>query len=159
MDPKQKLALQKMMTEGDVPETTDQIRELKHSSLIREQVGILDSLRRKHSDTMNSGEFDDLCTSECSFLFSNYTDIFNKVKKNEIDLVILDEFLKVLARIENKEIDQHEGSFEVGKLLKKLYIDSALRKSAHLDEESSEQPTARKEPKVLSWRQYKLSMN
>ena len=159
MDPKQKLALQKMMTEGDVPETTDQIRELKHSSLIREQVGILDSLRKKHSDTMNAAEFDDLCTSECSFLFSNYTDIFNKVKKNEIDMIILDEFLKVLARIENKEIDQHEGSFEVGKLLKKLYIDSALRKSAHLDEESAEQPPMRKEPKALSWRQYKLSMN
>ena len=157
MDPKQKLALQKMMTEGDVPETTDQIRGLKHSSMIREEVWILDSLRKKHSETMNAEEFDELCTSKCGFLFSNYTDIFNKVKKDEIDMSILEEFLKVLARIENREIDQHEGSFEVGKLLKKLYIDSALRKSAHLDEESAEKPAERRQPKSLTWRQYKVS--
>ena len=157
MDPKQKLALQKMMTEGDVPETTDQIRELRHSSLIREQVFLLESLRKQHSDSMDPDEFDQLCTSECSFLFSNYTDIFNKVKKNEIDMGILGEFLKVLARIENKEIDQHEGSFEVGKLLKKLYIDSALRKSAHLDDEASGPEPAKRHTKSLTWRQYKLS--
>jgi len=106
---------------------------------------------------MNAEEFDELCTSKCGFLFSNYTDIFNKVKKDEIDMSILEEFLKVLARIENREIDQHEGSFEVGKLLKKLYIDSALRKSAHLDEESAEKPAERRQPKSLTWRQYKVS--
>jgi hypothetical protein len=159
MNPDQKLALQKMMTENDVVETTDQIRSLKHSAQIREEVKLLRALKRKHADLSENDpvEFDSICTAECGFLFNNYTDIFNKVKKDELDFVILDQFLGVLGRIEAGDIDQHEGSFEVGKLLKKLYIDSALRKSEHLDEASGEARPARREAKAISWRQYKMT--
>ena len=81
MDPRQKLALQEMMTENDVLETTDQIRELKHSALIREEVKLMCALRHKHRSMSEDDpdSFDAICTQECSFLFSNYTDIFNKV--------------------------------------------------------------------------------
>jgi hypothetical protein len=159
MNPDQKLALQKMMTENDVLETTDQIRTLKHSAQIREEVKLLRSLKRKHAKLSehDPAEFDSICTAECAFLFSNYTDIFNKVKKDELDFGILDQFLRVLGRIESGDIDQHEGSFEVGKLLKKLYIDSALRKSEHLDEASGEARPVRREAKAISWRQYKMT--
>ena len=38
MDKKQRLHLQKMISENNVEETTDKIRSLKHSSLIRQDV-------------------------------------------------------------------------------------------------------------------------
>ena len=59
-------------------------------------------------------------------------DIYNKIRKDEIDMTILLKFLDVLKKIEDNELDQHEGSFEVGKLLKELYVDSALRKAEKL---------------------------
>jgi len=74
-----------------------------------------------------------MCVEKCQFIFNHYTDIFNKVKKDEIDLNILLRLLNVLHSIEEGELDQHEGSFEVGKLLKKIYIDSALKKADKLN--------------------------
>ena len=157
MNPQEKLALQKMVTENNVQETTDLIRSVKHSSRIREDVKLLTHLISLHKDLRVSDpdKFDGICTSECSFLFNNYTDLYNKVVKEELDLRILEEFLVVLGKIEEGTIDQHQGSFEVGKLLKKLYIDSALRKSEHLDQGREEAPV--RSTKQISWRQYKLA--
>ena len=85
--------------------------------------------------------------SKCQFLFTYYTDIFNRVRKDELDLNIFNEFIDILERIENSELDQHEGSFEVGKLLKKIYIDSALKKANKLNKEHEEDIPIIKEPK------------
>jgi len=112
----------------------------------------------------NPQQFDAICTSRCSFLFNNYTDIFNKLKKDEIDLGILSKLLFVLKLIETGKLDQHEGSYEVGKLLKQIYVDSALRKAEHLDkqhekhetrEKNSKKPKNLPPPKNISWDQYK----
>ena len=78
-----------------------------------------------------------MCVSRCNFLFTRYTDIFNKVKKDELDLSILNTFLNVLEEIETGKLDQHEASYKVGSILKQLYIDSALKKSEHLDNKHS----------------------
>ena len=111
------------------------IYEKKHSSLIRDDVMRLVELKKKYFrlEKTNPGEFEKICITRCIFLFNNYTDIFNKIKKNEIDLSILTKFLDVLKLIEDKKIDQHEGSFKIGKYLKEMYIDSALKKSEKLD--------------------------
>jgi len=53
-------------------------------------------------------------------------------------------------------LDQHEGAFEVGKILKKMYIDSALMKSEKLDKETGNmvvRPVA--VAKNISWSQFK----
>jgi hypothetical protein len=63
------------------------------------------------------------------FFIQNYTDIYNKVLKNEINLDILNKFLDTLELIENGEVDQHEASVKVGTYLKELYVDSALKKN------------------------------
>ena len=76
----------------------------------------------------------------CPFLYKSYTDIYNKVRKDEIDLNLLNRFLNVLQQIENGEVDQHEGSFIVGTILKEIYIDSALRKSDKLDADREADP-------------------
>jgi hypothetical protein len=53
--------------------------------------------------------------------------------KNELNLSIMMQFVDVLRDIEEGKIDQHEGSYKVGKILKELYIDTALRKEQKLE--------------------------
>jgi hypothetical protein len=61
----------------------------------------------------------------------------------------------VLKQIENGKLDQHEGSHKVGKLLKTLYLDSAVRKADKLNHERESGEEARPEPKNISWSEYK----
>ena len=152
-----KLNLQKMINTNDVMDETENIRTKKHSNKIKEDIMILLELKKKYFRLAKSNinEFNQLCISRCSFLHNNYTDIFNKVKNDEIDLSILYEFLYVLKEIEDSKIDQHEGSFKVGKLLKNLYIDSALKKSEKLDKIYNNKKINVNKPKKISWREYK----
>ena len=62
------------------------------------------------------------------FLYNSYTNLFNRVIKDELDLEIMTKLLIVLKMIENGKINQHEGSVMVGKVLKELYVDSALKR-------------------------------
>ena len=91
------------------------------------------------------------------FLILNFccTDIFNKIRKDEIDIGIFTKFIDVLRRIEDGELDQHEGSFLVGTILKELYIDSALKKAEKLNvnEESREKP--KRAENNISWKEFK----
>ena len=66
-------------------------------------------------------------------------------------------FIDTLSQIENGEIDQHEGSFQIGKLLKNIYIDSALKKSEKLDKIYEKTETVI-EPINISWKQWKLNL-
>ena len=50
---------------------------------------------------VNDAKLDEMVVSQCNFLFTNYTDIFNKVKKDEIKMETLFEFLNVLKSIED----------------------------------------------------------
>jgi len=163
-----RLNLQRMINANDVEDQTPIIRGNKHSDKIKEQVRTMILLKSKYSRLAksNPNEFNQMCLSKCDFLYNNYTDIYNKVKKDEIDLEILYKFLVVLKKIENSEIDQHEGSFLVGKLLKELYVDSALKKSEKLDaiEEQRNKKNKKTEKKALpsreiSWHEYKKKEN
>jgi len=161
MDDVQRLQLQKMLSANQVEDCTDKIRNVKHSRQIRDDVRNLLKLKQEYSRLAKSNyeQYEKICLSRCSFLFNNYTDIFNKVMKDELNLFILDKILDRLADIEEGRMDQHDASFEVGKLLKEMYIDSALRKSEKLDKlaeskEKSKKPV-RPPPKKLSWSQFK----
>ena len=149
MNDLEKLNLQKMITENDVEDNTDLIRTYKHSDKIRKDVETLVNLRDNHKDDL---DFDTQCENKCFFIFFNYTDIYNKVKKDLVDLSTLYQFLDCLKKVEGGEQDQHEASFEIGKLLKKMYVDSALKKAERLDEEHK---VVREEPKSISWCEYK----
>ena len=98
MDPLDKLNLSKMINANNVQDCTQEIREKKHSQLIRDDVTRLITLKQKYSRLMqtNPNQFDTMCVSQCSFLFNNYMDIFNKVKKDEIKLQTLHQLLDVL---------------------------------------------------------------
>ena len=160
----QRLHLQKMMSENDVEDNTANIKMAKHSEKIRMDVNNLVFIKSQHRELAknNSDEFDNMCIRECSFLFNNYTDIFNKIKKDLIDMKILEYFLKTLKKIEDGEIDQHEGSYLVGELLKKIYVDSALRREQQLDaakdgdnKKRTHEPKTKTKTKNVSYSQYK----
>ena len=156
-----RIQLEKMIQANDAVDNTSQIRELKHSTLIHQDVGTLLNLKRDYArlTKTNPEQFDMMCVNRCSFLFNNYTDIFNKVKKDEIDLSILGRLLGVLKLIEEGKVGQHEASVEVGKLLKQIYIDSALKKSEKLDKQhagsGSDASSSLPPVKKISWNQYK----
>ncbi len=154
MDENQRLHLQKMIAANNVEDQTGLIRDLKHSQILRENVNNLVMLKAKYLDDADALNLEAM--SECNFLFTYYTDLYNKIRKDEIDLKILFQFLDVLSKIEEGKIDQHEGSFEVGTLLKKIYVDSALRKAEKLNAETDNMEPEYKGPQVeISWKQFK----
>jgi len=157
MNKTEKLQLDKMIKENNVEDCTNDIREKRHSKKIRDDVKKLLKLMKSNNRLRrrSENEYDDLLVSNCQFLFNNYMDIFNKVKKDEINHSTLWKFLDVLKLIEDGKLDQHEGSHQVGKLLKTLYLDSAVKKADKLNRERESGEEARPEPKNISWAEYK----
>lgn len=135
MDPEQRIQLQKLVEANGTEDHTAVIRKVKHSSQIYQDVTTMIKLKRDYSRLAksNPAQFDAICVSRCEFLFRFYTDLFNRLKTGEIDLNLLFKMIQILRDIEDGKLDQHEGSFEVGKILKKIYVDSALKRSENLD--------------------------
>lgn len=154
MDEKQKLQLSQMINDNNVEDRTEQIRTLKHSSILRQEVTELVLIKQR---CLDPEEVNLEGMINCNFLFTYYTDIYNKVRKDEISFEILFQFLDVLKKIEDGLLDQHEGSYEVGVLLKKLYIDSALKKADKLNEkyDANAPDSPVKEVMNISWKNYK----
>ena len=160
MNHHEKLHLQKMISENNVEDQTELIRNLKHSGILREDIKQLILIKNKYEseNCENSAEEINLeGMVNCNFLFTYYTDIYNKIRKDEIDFAMLDQVLDVLKQIEDGGLDQHEASYEVGTLLKKIYIDSALKKAEKLDaKHNSEHPAEPlKEVVNINWAMYK----
>jgi hypothetical protein len=158
MNFEEKLNLKKLLDNSDCENNTDQIRKVKHSTKIRDDIRALENLKRTDGHLRGSDPqaFMNMCQNQAWFLFSNYTDIFNKVLKDELDLDIMTQLLTVLKLIEDGKADQHEGSAMVGKILKELYVDAALRRGAALDKEyPKEEPLAPVEGKNISWKEFK----
>jgi hypothetical protein len=157
MDDKQRLQLANMIQANNVENQTDLIRNLKHSQVLRNEVNNMIMIKAKYRG--DDAKISEECIQECGFLYTYYTDIFNKVKKDELDIGILNKFLDVLRKIENGELDQHEGSFLVGTLLKEMYVDSALKKAEKLDTQLEEKvDLVKRAENNISWKQFK-SMN
>ena len=154
MDDKQRLQLQKMISTNNVEDQTDLIRSLKHSHIFKTEIKTMMMLKEKYRGDVE--KIHEECMNECGFHFTYYTDLFNKIRKDEIDLSILFKFIEVLRKIEDGEVDQHEGSFLVGTLLKELYIESARKKADIFNEQYDAEVPVKKEPVVsISWKQFK----
>jgi hypothetical protein len=170
MTPEESLNLKKLISKAeDYQDNTEYIRKVKHSEKIRDDIRKLDifmknnkNLKKKQPDRFHSRAM-----TECSFLFTNYTDIFNKVLSEELNFTIMSKLLMILKLIEDDKVDQNEGSVMVGKLLKELYVDSALKRCENLDKKyeavESESNTENDdnshkittEPKEISWSDWK----
>ena len=161
----ERLNLDKMIKASDAEDNTEKIRELKHSKLIENDIQELLNLKSKYSRLAQSNpdQFDTMCEKKCEFIFTNYTQIYNKVKKDNINLNLLAHFLVILRKIENNEINQHEGSVMVGKVLKEMYVDSALREGKKTDLKNKKNTKIQKKPadvyKNISYKDYKQIHN
>lgn len=151
MNETQRIQLSNMIRENNVLDQTPLIRQLKHSKIMRENVNTLIDLKV----TTPKDELNIVAAEKCSFLFTYYTDIYNKLKKDEIDVDILFQLIDKLEAIEEEKLDQHEASFEVGTILKKIYVDSALRKAEKLDKLYEKDAEPVREVENISWKNFK----
>jgi hypothetical protein len=155
----EKLDLKRLITEANCEDNTENIRKLKHSSKIANDIQILlrflDNSLKQSADGINPQQFEENARNTCPFLSSNYPDIFLKIMKKELDLGIMEKFLNVLSQVEEGVFDQHEGSVYIGRILKELYLDSAIKHGNNLDKiyESEKPPVITGKP--ISWREYK----
>lgn len=142
----------------DYKDNTDGIRRLKHSSLILADILKIENLKvtmASKRKTRNQ-DFVNACQMKCSFLFNKYTDIFNRLLKDELDIELLSNMLSTLKKIEDGTLDQQEGSVIIGKILHKIYVESALTRSRKGDDECDETKPLEKEPgKNISWTEFK----
>lgn len=160
MDKQERLQLNKLINANDVEDVTQNIRDRKHSSIIKKDIDTMLILKRDYARlAVTSPEtFNSMLENRSNFLFTNYFDIFNRVKKNELNLDIMGKFISILKMIEDEEIDQHTGAYHVGKLLKELYIDSAITRGNKIDEKyknDESEVRTRPPPENISWAKYK----
>jgi hypothetical protein len=87
-------------------------------------------------------------------------------------MTMLFSFIDILEKIEQGKLDQNEASVEVGTILKKIYVDSALKKADKLNSTETDATSAAAgtdakgdetkpvEPsKNISYKEYKMRRN
>jgi hypothetical protein len=163
MNKQEKLDLKKIVRDSECENNTDKIRSLKHSVKINQDIETMYKLKATHSKMreLEPDKFSNLCQSQCMFLYTYYTDIYHKLYKDELNLELMGNMLKILKQIEEGEVDQHEGSVVVGKILKKIYVDSALKRADKLDKENDtldKEHEIKEEPMKICWKDYKQRM-
>lgn len=154
MNGEQRIALDKLIKQYDCEDTTNLVRSLKHSVKIRQCINDLVKLK---TETPSHEEFKQKSRQVASFLYDNYTKIFNWFVDGQLNLEIMDKFLVMLSRIENGELDQHEASYNIGMLLKDIYIDNRINISDLEEEDEKDkytQPTH-----DISWKEYKTKFS
>lgn len=154
MNDNQRLQLQNMIKANNVEDQTQLIRNLKHSSVLRNETNTMILIKAKYRG--DEEKINQECIEQCNFLFNYYTDIYNRLKKDELNVNLFFQLLDVLENIENGKMDQHEGSFKVGTILKEIYVDSALKKAEKLDQQSEPLPEPKKAAVSVNWKQYKI---
>ena len=154
IDDETRLNFDKMLKESGASDNTTKIRQLKHSDKIREQVTLMMEIKKKYPNLKRQTK-DKMIESKCMWLWKNYMNIYNKLKKDELNLSILHNFLAVLKQIENGELDQHEGSIKVGKILKELYVDSAVQQEKKREAKDKRKSKKKKNGQNISWNDYK----
>lgn len=157
MDNKENLNLKKLISEYKPEETTEKIRKLKHSLLIKQDVEEIILIKRKYSK-LKFDTLQQMCIKRSNFLYTNYTNIFNKLVKGELNLEILGRLIMILQKIEKGECDQHEASVMVGTILKELYIDSALKKQEKSDAKHKVKEKRKRNGKRITWSEYKKTL-
>ena len=153
MNPNEVLKLNDMIKEGDCVDNTDTIRQLKHSSLITQNLNALLRIKKIYKDQhrvdiVDLKELDEECLKECRFLFDNYTSIYNKLLRDQIDLKVFYKFLYYLKKIEDGELTFYQASYEIGTLLKSMYVDPIV-------EEKEKEKMKGRNVKSISWDEFK----
>ena len=125
MNTEERLKLHELIKEGNVQDNTNNIRKLKHSAQLKKDVNTIKRILTR-AESLEYSFLNKSCEPYCGFMIEHYKNIYQRLLKGQVDFDILDKFLECLASIENGEKDQHEASYEIGTLLKSLYIDPKI---------------------------------
>jgi hypothetical protein len=147
MNPNEVLKLNDMIREGDCVDNTETIRQLKHSAIITKNVNTLLHIKKKYGK-VDFKTLDNECIKECRFLFDNYTSIYNKLLRDEIDLPVFYKFLYYLKKIEDNELTFYQASYEIGTLLKNMYVDPIIEEKEKNNEKG-------RPVKPITWNEFK----
>jgi hypothetical protein len=149
---KEKIDLEKLIKSYDSKDNTENIRKLKHGKLIRTDVAKIIELKTKYS-RLKYESIEKMAIKQASFLWVNYTNIFIKLMKGKLNVDTLFKFISVLEMIEEGKLDQNEGSVQIGQILKKMYIDTALYESK-INNKGKDKKN-KKKVKNISWEEFK----
>jgi hypothetical protein len=125
MNTDERLKLRELIKEGNVQDNTNNIRKLRHSAQLKKDVMTIKMITSR-AVCLDYDHLDNSCSPHCTFIIENYKNIYQRMLKGQIDFGILDKFLDCLESIENGSKDQHEASYEIGTLLKSMYIDPKI---------------------------------
>lgn len=121
MNKKERKQLERMVKENNVVDNTNLLRMSKSSKKLKEELNDM----IKNPENENSG----------LYLKEHYDFLYKQIKEKKVNLDILYKMFESLEKIENGTYDQHEASYEVGLLLKKLYVDKKLKSEKIIDNE------------------------
>lgn len=154
MNDNERIQLSKLVQEFDAEDTTKKIRELKHSKQIMESVVGIQKLKKSYARIIKDDfkYFEEIAISRFNFLYVHYPDIFTRLLKDEININMLSKLIMILSYIENGKLDQHEASYQVGLLLKNMYIDPKLEARDEKPKSEYREPTH-----SVSWLDFKSS--
>jgi hypothetical protein len=171
LNPNERLDLKQLMrqNESDYKDNTDGIRRLKHSDLILADIRTMELLKKENAVMRenNPDEFSQLCQRKCSFLQNSYMDIYNRLYKDTLDVALMTEALATLKKIENGDINQHEGSVQMGQLFYKVFVSSAVQVKEDYERnelasasealaESNKEDDSTNKGENIGWREFKM---
>jgi hypothetical protein len=163
MNDSERLQLQKMISANDTTNQTELIRKIKHSKIIKSETLKIQNILTNNIN-MNTDDLKNKCIAECDTLYTLYTDIFNRLVNKEINMDLFNKFIIILEEIEDGVIDQHDGSFKIGNVLKEIYIDSSITKADKINNKYDNDKQNQKNVCIsqlgctkLSWNDYKLN--
>ena len=142
LDPRMRIEFQEMLRKEGRTDQTEHIRELKQSYILEENLDTLLELKEKYGNDVKKIEEEGL--NECGFLYTRYTDLFHKIKNDELDIELFRRLIGHLRDIENEEVDQCEATFNI---VKELYINAAEKRRENIDQQKKKEEEEEKKNK------------
>ena len=84
MNTAERLELDRLVKENGVTDSTQEIRNRKHSRPLKDSVDKMIKFKKEERLLLEKDPdaFDALLVRECSFMFNYYTDLYNRLKKD-----------------------------------------------------------------------------
>lgn len=149
-----KTDLENIVNNNDYQNNTSVLRQQRNSDKIQDDLNTLIKLKSTHANMreIEPDKFENLCRSQCYYLFTKYPFIYKKAFNDQLNPILITKLLQTLKKIENNELDQHQGSVVVGQILKEMYVDSVISDDEHSD---SADTIKFVEPIHVSWKEFK----
>ena len=134
-----------------VPQVTEDIRQRRHASSIRQALNTIESLHEQYPG-ISQARLRELSTpcAGCTLLATEYPRILSKALEHPDDIPTIHSMVDLLAAVETGQHTQHSASMMAGTILKEKYIDPIV---------DSATATATEPAKKLTYAQWKDLVN